>query len=78
MAAVTNANESTFVLDHLLDAESFAGRIIEGPLDDTIAVTDQDLTLVRANKEFSALSPAMCCVILRDVAIFLLIDRSRL
>lgn len=76
MALVTDANEGVLVLDHLLNAEAFAGVVIQRTLDFSVGLAKEDLTLVGTHEDLSAFKPAVRRIVLRDVAILLLVHGS--
>lgn len=74
MATVTDANERTFVLDHLLDVEAFTRLVRKRSFEFTGRLAVQDLSLVGTDKNSAAIEPAVSCVVLRDVTVFFFVD----
>jgi hypothetical protein len=68
-------NDETFGVGHdLLDIETVAWIVVKRAPDFTVALAQDDLALVSANKDSALGQPAVSCVVLRDVTVLFLRD----
>ena len=78
LAFVTRNDEPFRIRDDLLDVEAVAWRISKHLFEFASWVAQDYLTLVSAHENLTLSQPAMRCVILREVIVFLLGDLAHL